>query len=118
MLKALLWLGSSRDDVRDFPPMRKDGPVTNSNLVQSGLGPSDWKPMSSVGAGVREIRVRSGREYRVLYVANFEEGIYVLHAFEKMTQRTSKADLERARQRLREILKNRRGGNRSLGAGL
>ena len=74
--------------------------------------------MSWVGAGVREIRVRSGREYRVLYVANFEEGIYVLHAFEKMTQRTSKADLERARQRLREILKNRRVGNRSLGAGL
>ena len=98
--------------------MRKDGPVTNSNRVQSGLDPSDWKPMSWVGAGVREIRVRSGREYRVLYVANFEEGIYVLHAFEKMTQRTSKADLERARQRLREILKNRRGGNRSLGAGL
>ena len=63
-------------------------------LVQSGLGPSDWKPMSSVGAGVREIRVRSGREHRVLYVAKFEEGIYVLHAFEKKSQKKSNADLE------------------------
>ena len=113
MLKALLWLGSSRDDVRDFPPMRKDGPVTNSNRVQSGLDPSDWKPMSSVGAGVREIRVRSGREYRVLYVANFEEGIYVLHAFEKKTQGTSKVDLELVRPRFRGVLRSRRAGNKS-----
>ena len=118
MLKALLWLGSSRGDVRDFPPDAKRRAGYELYLVQSGLDPSDWKPMSSVGAGVREIRVSSGREHRVLYVAKFEEGIYVLHAFEKKTQRTSKADLERARQRFREILKNRRGGNRSLGAGL
>jgi phage-related protein len=118
MLKALLWLGSSRDDVRDFPPDARSRAGYELYLVQTGLYPSDWKPMSSVGAGVREIRVRSGREHRILYVAKFEEGIYVLHAFEKKTQRTSKADLERARQRLRKILKNRRGGNRSSGAGL
>jgi phage-related protein len=113
MLKSLLWLGSSRDDIRDFPPEAKKRVGYELYLVQSGLGPSDWKPMSAVGPGVHEIRVRSGREHRVLYVAKFEEGIYVLHAFEKKTQRTSKADLELARQRLREVLKRRRTGNKS-----
>ncbi len=68
--------------------------------------------MSSVGPGVREIRVHSGQEHRVLYVAKFEEAIYVLHAFEKKTQKTSKADRELARSRLSELLKTRRAGNR------
>lgn len=39
--------------------------------------------METVGAGVREIRIRVERAYRVLYVAKFPEAIYVLHAFEK-----------------------------------
>lgn len=39
-----------------------------------GNGPSDWKPMSSVGPRVREIRVHVEGEYRVLYVAQFAEG--------------------------------------------
>ena len=82
-------------------------------LVQSGLDPSDWKPMSSVGPGVRESRVRSGRQHRVFYVAKFEEGIYVLHAFEKKTQRTSKVDLELVRPRFRGVLRSRRAGNKS-----
>ena len=82
-------------------------------LVQSGLDPSDWKPMSSVGPGVREIRVRTDPEHRVLYVAKLEEGIYVLHAFEKKTQRTSKADLEVARERFRDVLRSHRAGNKS-----
>ena len=68
---------------------------------------------SSVGAGVREIRIHSGREHRVLYVAKFEEGVYVLHAFEKKTRKTAKADLELAGSRLRELMKIRRGGNKS-----
>ena len=69
--------------------------------------------MSWVGAGVREIRIHSGREHRVLYVAKFEEGVYVLHAFEKKTRKTAKADLELAGSRLRELMKIRRGGNKS-----
>jgi phage-related protein len=77
-------------------------------IVQSGLEPSDWKPMSSVGAGVQEIRVHTGREHRVFYVAKFEEGTYVLHAFEKKTRKTPMADLELARSRMRELLRRRR----------
>ena len=69
--------------------------------------------MSSVDPGVREIRIHSGREHRVLYIAKFEEGVYVLHAFEKKTRKTAKADLELAGSRLRELMKTRRTRNRS-----
>jgi phage-related protein len=113
MLKALLWLGSSRADIRDFPPDARKRAGYELYLVQSGLDPSDWKPMSPVGPGVREIRIHSGREHRVLYIAKFEEGVYVLHAFEKKTRKTAKADLELAGSRLRALLKTRRTRNRS-----
>jgi len=81
--------------------------------VQSGLEPSDWKPMSSVGSGVQEIRVHTGQEHRVFSVAKFEEGVYVLHAFEKKTRKTPKADLVVARSRLRELLSRRRAVTKS-----
>ena len=64
--------------------------------------------MSSVGAGVEEIKVRTGREHRKFYVAKFEEAVYVLHAFEKKTRKTPKPDLDLARSRLRELLRTRR----------
>ena len=65
--------------------------------------PTDWKPMTTVGAGVAEIRIHTQLEHRILYVAKFEEAIYVLHAFEKKTQRAPVSDLTLARARLREI---------------
>ena len=76
--------------------------------VQLGLEPSDWKPMPSVGPGVIEIRVHETGEYRVLYVSRFAEGVYVLHAFEKRTRQTRKADIESARGNLAEVLRHRR----------
>lgn len=65
--------------------------------------PTDWKPMSTVGPGVTEIRIRGRLEHRVLYIAKFEEAVYVLHAFRKKAQRTPKADLSLACARLREV---------------
>jgi phage-related protein len=64
--------------------------------------------MRSVGPGVIEIRIHAGGEYRVLYVARFEEAVYVLHAFEKRTQQTRKADIELSRRNLAEVLRSRR----------
>jgi phage-related protein len=75
--------------------------------------PSDWKPMSDVGTGVIEIRIRGRLEHRILYVAKFEEAIYVLHAFEKKSRRTAKADLDLARARLQEVEALRRGTKES-----
>jgi len=65
--------------------------------------PTDWRPMSSVGTGVVEIRLHGQLEHRVLYIAKFSEAIYVLHAFEKKSRRTRKTDLATARRRLKDL---------------
>jgi len=59
--------------------------------------------MSSVGTGVREIRIHVGNEYRVVYLASGREAVYVLHAFVKKTPRTARVDIELARKRLASI---------------
>ena len=74
--------------------------------VQNGYEPDDWKPMSSIGAGVQEIRIRDAAgAFRVVYVAKFADAIYVLHCFQKKTQKTSKTDLDLAESRYRDLLK-------------
>src|ERR1700694_1667784 len=108
MLKPLEWLGSSRDAIRRFPTNARRRAGHELRRVQSGSQPSDWKPMSSIGPGVQEIRIHSGLEHRVFYVARFEEAVYVLHACEKKTRKTSKYDLELARSRFRELLREYR----------
>lgn len=76
--------------------------------VQFGGEPKDFKPMPSVGAGVYEIRVRDAvGAYRAMYVAKFEAAIYVLHAFQKKTQQTAKADIELGKARYRMIREKR-----------
>lgn len=79
--------------------------------VQQGLEPTDWKPIVEVARGVREIRIHTGGEHRVFYVARFVEGVYVLHAFEKRTRRTPKRNLALARSRYRELMETRRKEN-------
>ena len=104
----MLWLGTARDDLRGFPADARQVAGFQLWRVQRGLEPNDWKPMPVVGLGVREIRVRTDLEHRVIYLAKFNEAVYVLHAFQKRSQRTPKPDLDLARQRLRELLKRRR----------
>jgi phage-related protein len=106
--KPLAWLGSSLADLRSFPADARRHAGHELHLVQKGLSPSDWRPMSSVGAGVVEIRIHTEQEYRVFYVAKFEEAVYVLHAFEKKTQKTPKRDIELARTRYSELVRIRR----------
>ena len=77
--------------------------------VQAGLEPAGWKPFDDVGAGTREIRLRDASGiYRVMYVAKFEEAIYVLHCFRKKTQATSKQDKTIAAARYRAVIIARR----------
>jgi len=75
--------------------------------VQRGLEPNDWKPMPSVGLGVREIRIHTDVESRVLYIAKFAEAVYVLHAFEKRARKTPKEDLGFAKERFRSLINHR-----------
>ncbi len=74
------------------------------HLVQMGLEPSDCKNMVGVGLGVKEIRIHAQNEYRILYVARYAEGVYVLHVFTKKTRATSERDINLARARLRSLL--------------
>lgn len=75
--------------------------------VQRGLSPPDFKPMPSIGKGVEEIRVRDETgAYRVIYTARLADAVYVLHAFQKKTQATSKRDIELAKQRFAQLSRN------------
>jgi len=102
-MKALEFVGPSLDDLREFPAEARRAVGFELGFVQRGLDPSDWKSMNEVGAGVREIRIHVLGEWRVLYVAKFAEAVYVLHAFQKKTQKTRREDIELARTRYRQI---------------
>jgi phage-related protein len=108
--KPLVWAGSSLDDARTFPADARRAIGYQLRRVQSGLMPSDWKPMPTIGPGVNEIRIHAGNEYRVIYVARLGEAVYVLHAFEKKSRATRRGDIELARDRLRQVLAERRRG--------
>lgn len=105
--KRLRWLGSSLDDVRAFPEDARRAAGYQLGRVQQGLMPDDWKPMTRVGSGVYEIRIHTGVDHRVFYVAKYEEAVYVVHAFEKRTRQTPQADVDVARKRFADLLRLR-----------
>jgi phage-related protein len=97
-------MGSSREDLRTFPRQVRREMGYQLENVQEGVDPDNWKPMSTVGSGVREIRVReSSGAFRCIYLATRPEGIYVLHCFQKKTQKTSRQDLDLAARRFKAI---------------
>ena len=102
-MKPIIWLGSSYNDLLDFPKEARQSAGYNLDKIQRGQEPTDWKPMTSIGQGVKEIRIHCDNEYRVIYLAQKEEGIYVLHSFVKKTQKTSSKDLELAKKRFKQI---------------
>ena len=102
-MKPLRFVGSSLDDLRDFPAEARRQVGFELYAIQRGLEPSDWKPMHDIAPGVQEIRVHVLGEWRVLYVAKFGNAVYVLHAFQKKTRKTKREDIELARQRHRQI---------------
>lgn len=111
-MKPLFWVGSALQDLRAFPEDARRVAGHEPQLVQQGLEPDDWKAIVGVGPGVYELRIRTAVEHRVFYVAKFAEGVYVLHAFQKKTQQTAQRDLELARERYREVLRQRQEANR------
>jgi phage-related protein len=105
-VKPITFLGTSLDDLRAFPDAARREAGHQLDRVQRGLDPADWKPMASIGPGVREVRVRDAAgAFRVFYTATRPEAVYVLHAFEKRTQQTAKRDLDLAKARLRELVR-------------
>ena len=107
--KLFVWAGSSRADLRALPAEPRRALGFDLRRVQGGRLPRSWKPMPTIGPGVVEIRVRDeSGAYRLLYVAKSAEALYVLHAFQKKSQRTSILDLAVAQKRCDGILKARK----------
>lgn len=102
--KPLEFRGTSQDDLRAFPVTAKREAGHQLDQVQNGLEPDDWKPMPNIGSGVREIRIRDiAGIFRVIYLAKFADAVYVLHCFQKKTDKTSKVDLDLAIKRYRDL---------------
>jgi phage-related protein len=103
-MKPVSFVGSALDELRDFPVGARREAGHQLDRVQRGLDPDDWKPMTSIGSGVREIRIRDeAGAFRVIYIATRADAVYVLHAFQKKTQQTAQRDLDLAAARLRQI---------------
>lgn len=105
-MKPLKFLGNAIDDLRAFPNSARREAGYQLDKVQHGQTPTDWKPMATIGKGVQEIRIRDeAGAFRVVYIAKLADAVYVLHCFQKKTQKTSKADLELAAKRYGDLMK-------------
>ena len=109
--KPIHWWGSSLKDIKDEKIFSSDARMEAGHQlsqVQIGLDPDDWRPFEEVGAGIKEIRINlDDGWYRVMYVAKFNDAIYVLHCFKKKTRVTSKQDKDMAISRYKEVIAER-----------
>ena len=88
-MKPVVFRGDSLERLRRFPVSVRQDAGYQLERIQRGVAPDDFKSMSTIGAGVQELRVRDAAgAFRVIYIARFEEAIYVLHAFQKKTAKT------------------------------
>jgi phage-related protein len=108
-IKPVEFLGDALDALRSFPLQARRSAGFQVDRVQRGLEPDDWKPLLAVGKGVKEIRIwDEGGAFRVMYVAKLQDAVYVLHCFQKKTQRTSKADIELAQDRYKALIRSKK----------
>jgi phage-related protein len=105
-MKVVEFLGDSQKALREFPAEARQNAGRQLVKVQRGQLPDDFKPMPEIGKGVEEIRIwEETGSYRVMYVATFEKTVYVLHAFQKKTQTTSKRDVATAKLRFKQLMR-------------
>lgn len=105
-MKPVEFAGTALDDLRAFPETARREAGYQIDKVQHGDDPDDWKPMSTIGAGVKEIRIRDASgAFRVISLAKLTDAIYVLHCFQKKSERTGESDVRLARKRFRELTK-------------
>ena len=104
LMKDIIFLGDSLQNIRSFPEDARQDTGRQLLLVQRGDEPHDWKTIKSVGRGAKEVRVRApGGAYRTIYIATMPDAVYVLHAFQKKTQKTRKQDIDLAAKRLADL---------------
>lgn len=110
-VKPVEFLGSALEDLRAFPRTARRAAGYQIDRLQRGLEPEDWKPMTTVGPGVGEIRIRDeAGAFRVVYIAKLEQAVYVLHCFQKKAQQTARRDLDLAVSRYKTLLKSAKRG--------
>jgi len=102
-MKPLKFVGSSLDDLREFPEEARRAAGFELRAIQDGFEPRDWKPVPAIGPGAKEIRVHIMGEWRVIYVAKICDAVYVLHAFQKKSQKTNQRDINLAKRRYKQI---------------
>lgn len=103
-MKPVEFCGSSKKDIREFPKEVQQQVGYQLHRVQLGKEPTDWKPMGTIGPGVKEIRVKDEQgAFRVFYVETRPEAVYVLHATQKTTEKTEKRDIDLAKDRLKDL---------------
>ena len=108
-LKPVHFVGTSRADLRRLPDGAREAAGFQLFKVQQGQEPDDWKPLRIVGSGVQEVRINDkGNAYRVFVLVRFEEAVYVLHVFQKRSQKTAKSDLRVAKSRYADLLRWRK----------
>jgi phage-related protein len=105
-VKPIEFRGRALADLCSFPNTARREAGYQLYQVQEGEDPDAWKPMNTIGQGVREIRIRDkDGAFRVIYVAKFEDAIYVLHCFQKKTQKTSADDIALASRRYKDLIR-------------
>lgn len=103
-MKDIVWVGRSKDDLNEFPRAARREAGHQLDQVQRGLNPDDWKPLTAIGTGVKEIRIwDEAGTFRVIYIASIGTHVHVLHCFEKKSQKTSLHDLRLAQERYKRI---------------
>ncbi len=108
-MKPVTFLGDSLEKIRAFPQGARREAGFQIEKVQQGMEPDNWKPVKTVGAGAREICIRDeAGAFRVIYVASLSDAVYVLHAFQKKTEKTAKGAIELARKRLNDLMRKQR----------
>ena len=108
-LKPIAFCGDSLNELRAFPDVARQEAGFQLYRVQRGLDPIDWKPMATIGRGVREIRIRDEcGVYRLMASPPFAEAVHVLHAFQKKMQRRMKRDVDLVASRLRDLVRRAR----------
>lgn len=100
----VIWEGDSREVLSGFPNGVKQNLGFELWQLQQGERPTDYRPLSSIGSGVFELRDQDERAwYRAVYLSRINDVIHVLHCFEKKSREMPRKDFEKAKQRLKAV---------------
>lgn len=103
-MRKVVFEGSTLETLRQLPVAVRLRSGYEIDRIQRDMQPENWKPFSSVGKGVREVRIQVGQQYRIMYIAKFEKRVHILHIFEKKSQKTRRTDIEIAKSRLKAVI--------------